>query len=158
MREEAFRLETGESVMLLMVDSEGSAGTPCRLLQAKMPGHAGEHSAAWHVAAMLTGIGVPSKLLGYDYLRTGLLLLLERPVLGRSLTKGLYPRIAQEHEATTQSVERAIRHAIELTWQRGGAEAYRQSLGRWASPTGDRPTNAEFLSQVAESIRMRRMM
>ena len=108
------------------------------------------------VTAMLMQIGVPPHLSGYKFMRTALLMVSDRPELFSGLTRALYPEIAQEFHTTASCVERAIRHAISLTWDRGGGENYRRLLGRQASIIGDKPTNSEFLAQVGEGLRMRR--
>ena len=108
------------------------------------------------VSAMLMQIGVPAHLSGYKFIRCALIVVLERPEIFSSLTRVLYPEIAREFGTTASCVERAIRHAISLTWDRGGGENYRRLLGRQASTIGDKPTNSEFLAQVSEGIRLRR--
>ncbi len=113
------------------------------------------HSAARCVTAMLTELGVPVKLLGFGYLRSAVLLLLTEQGGALRLSRGVYPAVARQFAATPASVERAIRHAITLTWARGGQEQYRRVLGRMGSVAGDRPTNGEFISQVAEGARLR---
>ena len=108
---------------------------------------------ALRISRLLTEIGVPGNLLGCAYLRTALSLLLQEPALSRTLTRSLYPRVAQEHQTTPACVERAIRHAIAQTFARG-SDGYRAALGRLASSVGDKPTNAEFLAQTAERLRL----
>ena len=108
------------------------------------------------VTGMLMQIGVPPHLSGYKFIRSALLMVIDRPELFSSLTRVLYPEIAREFGTTASCVERAIRHAISLTWDRGGGENYRRLLGRQASTIGDKPTNSEFLAQVGEGIRLRR--
>lgn len=106
--------------------------------------------------AMLMQIGVPPHLSGYKFIRSALMMVTDRPELFSGLTRTLYPEIARKFDTTASCVERAIRHAISLTWDRGGGENYRRLLGRQASIMGDKPTNSEFLAQVGEGIRMRR--
>ena len=108
------------------------------------------------VTAMLMQIGVPAHLSGYKFIRAALLIVIDRPELFSSLTRVLYPEIARQFSTTASCVERAIRHAITLTWDRGGSENYRRLLGRHASTIGERPTNSEFLAQVSEGIRLKR--
>lgn len=108
------------------------------------------------ITAMLMQIGVPPHLSGYKFIRSALMMVIDRPELFSSLTRVLYPEIAREFGTTASCVERAIRHAISLTWDRGGGENYRRLLGRQASTIGDKPTNSEFLAQVGEGIRLRR--
>jgi two-component system response regulator (stage 0 sporulation protein A) len=106
------------------------------------------------ITRLLSAIGIPSNLLGYAYLRSALMLVAARPELGKHLTTQLYPDIAAQYRVAPRSVERAIRHAICLAWERGSGEGYRRALGRLGSIVGDRPTNSEFLAQTAECIRI----
>lgn len=156
-------LERGEQTLLLVaVDRQAAdrpGAYPCRvigefsaLVQPAVP--ASPADAAARISRLLTEMGVPTNLLGYAYLRTGLCLLLAEPDLGRCISRSLYPRIAQAHNASAASVERAIRHAIVQTFARGGGACYRAALGRLASSVGDHPTNSEFLAQTAERLRM----
>lgn len=108
------------------------------------------------VTAMLMQIGVPAHLSGYKFIRSGLIKVADRPELFTSMTRTLYPELAAQYGTTVSCVERAVRHAIAITWDRGGGENYRRLLGRQASLMGDRPTNSEFLAQVSEGVRLRR--
>jgi len=115
------------------------------------PGH---KSGEELVRDMLVQLGVPANLLGYRCLRAALGVLCSEPRLIKSLSHGLYPRVAQQQGMSAESVERAIRHAITQTWSRGGEERYHQMLGRSGSLVGDKPTNGEFLAQVSECLRI----
>lgn len=108
------------------------------------------------VTGILMEIGVPAHLSGYKFIRKALVAVIDRPELFSSLTRVLYPEIANQFDTTASCVERAIRHAISITWDRGGSENYRRLLGRQASTVGDRPTNSEFLAQVSEGVRLKR--
>ena len=148
---------TGETLLLVAVSAEADkpGAYPCRVVGTFSPGtlpHPPEDGPL-RISRLLTEIGVPTNLLGCAYLRTALALLLDEPALGRTLTRSLYPRIAQVHRTTAACVERAIRHAIAQTFARGN-EGYRAALGRLASSVGDKPTNAEFLAQTAECLRL----
>ena len=94
--------------------------------------------------------GVPTNLRGYGYLRSALMLALERPETLRGLGRRLYPAVAREHGASVPAVERAIRHAIAVTWLRGGGERCRRLVGRECSCVGDHPSNGELLTLLAE--------
>ena len=149
---------SGDTLLLMAVDMRAAStpGTyPCQVVgtftQAAPVPPAGD---AQRITRLLAQIGVPGNLLGCAYLRTALSLLLEEPALGRAITRSLYPRVAQAHQTSAPSVERAIRHAIAQTFARCGAEGYRAALGRLASSVGDTPTNAEFLAQTAECLRL----
>lgn len=152
---------SADTLLLVAVDRHAASapGTyPCRVVGTFSPAEPQKAPVqvddALRVNRLLSEIGVPRNLLGCTYLRTGLTLLLAEPALGRTITRKLYPRIAQQHGTTPQSVERAIRHAIAQTFAREGGERYRAALGRLASSVGDKPTNAEFLAQVAERLRL----
>ena len=152
---------SGDTLLLVAVDHHASdtpGAYPCRVVgtfspmaQRFSPAPADETA---RVSRLLSEIGVPRNLLGCAYLRTALVLLLAEPALGRAITRSLYPRIAQQHQTTARSVERAIRHAIAQTFARGGGDGYRAALGRLASSVGDKPTNSEFLAQTAERLRL----
>lgn len=155
-------LQSGGDTLLLVAVDKSAADTPgawpCRVVGALSPlaqrPIAAPADGAARVSRLLTEVGVPANLLGCAYLRTALTLLLQEPALGRTITRSLYPRIAQVHQTTARSVERAIRHAIAQTFARSGGAGYRTALGRLASPVGDRPTNSEFLAQTAERLRL----
>lgn len=152
----------GTDTLLLVAVDKSAADTPgaypCRVVGTLSPLETPRRPApadeAAQVSHLLSEIGVPRNLLGCAYLRTGLTLLLQEPALGRTITRSLYPRIAEQHQTTARSVERAIRHAIAQTFARGGGAGYRAALGRLASSVGDRPTNSEFLAQTAEKLRL----
>ena len=147
----------GETLLLVAVSAEVDkpGAWPCRVVGAFTPGSLPHPPAddALRISRLLTEIGVPGNLLGCAYLRTALALLLKEPALGRTLNRSLYPRVADQHATTPACVERAIRHAIAQTFSRGN-DGYRAALGRLASSVGDKPTNAEFLAQTAECLRL----
>ena len=152
-------LERGAQTLLLVAVDGAAANTPgaypCRVVGTFSPA---EHrfspvqDDAARISRLLAEIGVPGNLLGCTYLRTALSLLLAEPRLGRTISRSLYPRVAEKHLTTPACVERAIRHAIAQTFARDNG--YRAALGRLASSVGDRPTNAEFLAQTAECLRL----
>ena len=152
-------LERGVQTLLLVAVDGAAADTPgsypCRVVGTFSPVEqrfSPVPDDAVRVSRLLAEIGVPGNLLGCAYLRTALTLLLEEPALGRTISRNLYPRVAETHQTTPACVERAIRHAIAQTFSR--ENGYRAALGRLASSVGDRPTNAEFLAQTAERLRL----
>ena len=148
---------TGETLLLVAVSAEENkpGAWPCRVVGTFSPGTLPTPPVddALRISRLLTEIGVPGNLLGCAYLRTALALLLREPALSRTLNRSLYPRVADQHATTAACVERAIRHAITQTFSRG-SDGYRAALGRLASSVGDKPTNAEFLAQTAECLRL----
>lgn len=144
----------GGMLLLVAVDGQGRRRElPCRVVGRIAPeGPADDADPLQKVTEVLADIGVPANLLGYGYLRSALVELLTHPA-GACLTRTVYPCIARQFSVTERSVERAIRHAISAAWARGGGENYRRVLGRLGSTVGEKPTNGEFLAQVAEGIR-----
>ena len=148
----------GDTLLLVAVDARAAnapGSYPCHVVGTfSRTAPVQQPYDALRITRLLADIGVPGNLLGCAYLRTALSLLLEDPALGRAITRSLYPRVAQMHHTSAQSVERAIRHAIAQTFARCGSGGYRAALGRLASSVGDRPTNSEFLAQTAECLRL----
>lgn len=150
---------SGDTLLLVAVDRHAAdtpGAYPCRVVGTFSPleqRFSPVQDDGQRIRRLLAEIGVPGNLLGCAYLRTALTLLLAEPGLSRTISRNLYPRVAEQHGTTPACVERAIRHAIAQTFARGG-EGYRAALGRLASSVGDRPTNAEFLAQTAERLRL----
>lgn len=96
-------------------------------------------------------LGVPAHIKGYHYLRAAILLTIEDPFLLSSVTKQLYPRIANKYNTTPSRVERAIRHAIETTWDRADRNNLRVFFG---CAYRGRPTNSEFIAFISDRIRL----
>lgn len=106
------------------------------------------------ITAVLLQLGMPSHLLGYQYIRTALITLEQKPDLLYRMMNGLYPVIAKKHNTCSSNVERSIRSAIAQTWLRGGAEPYHKLLGISGDYLPDKPTNSEFLSYMTECIHL----
>lgn len=102
---------------------------------------------------MLVQLGTPAHIKGHRYIITGLRLVLNKPDIIDAITKELYPQIAKVHSTTASRVERAIRHAIEVTWDRGDLETLTKYFGNTISITKGKPTNSEFLAMVSTIIR-----
>lgn len=102
----------------------------------------------------LTKLGVPSHLLGYEYLKVGLSKVLENPSLIHSMTKELYPLIAKECNSTGSRVERTIRHAVETSFNNLDPNLQEEYFGNSISSFRGKATNSEFLARVAECIRL----
>ena len=102
----------------------------------------------------LRELGVPAHLEGYEYLKDAFQICLDDAKAIRSVTKNIYPQIAKSFETTPSRVERAIRHAIEVAWDRGDLEVFARFFGNSISPDRGKPTNSEFIATVVEAIRM----
>ena len=99
---------------------------------------------------------MPAHIKGYQYLRTALLKCIKDINAMDSVTKCLYPEIAKEYQTTPSRVERAIRHAIEVAWERGRIEKIHELFGYTISNKRGKPTNSEFIALVADQIRLLR--
>lgn len=106
------------------------------------------------VTALLHEIGIPAHIKGYQYLREAILTAVEDMNVIDGITKILYPRIAKQHGTTTCGVERAIRHAIGVAWERGDPDVLRHYFG-YSSPNSKRkPTNSDFIALIADQLQL----
>ena len=109
------------------------------------------------VTQMIHEIGVPAHIKGYLYLRTAILMAVENVDVLNAVTKQLYPDIAREHGTTDTRVERAIRHAIEVAWERGNIDMIHELFGYTIQADKGKPTNSEFIALMADRIRLEQM-
>lgn len=106
------------------------------------------------VTEILHQIGVPAHIKGYHYLRDSIIMAIEDPEIINAVTKQLYPSVAKQYETTSSRVERAIRHAIEVAWDRGDVDTLQEYFGFTVSGAKGKPTNSEFISMVADRLRL----
>ena len=106
------------------------------------------------VTKILHDLGVPSHIKGYQYIREGLILLYNNPDMIGGITKELYPEIASKFDTTVSRVERAIRHAIEVSWNRGDWDLMEEIFGHSVDIDKAKPTNSEFIVTVADKLRL----
>lgn len=99
-------------------------------------------------------IGIPAHIKGYHYLREAIMMVVEEVDLLGSVTKILYPRIADKFDTTSSRVERAIRHAIEVAWSRNNIETIKKFFGYTINTERGKPTNSEFIALVADRLRI----
>ena len=107
------------------------------------------------VTEMIHEIGVPAHIKGYHYLREAIMMCVEDVDMLNSITKVLYPTIADNFKTTPSRVERAIRHAIEVAWSRGKMETLDSLFGYTINLGKGKPTNSEFIALIADKIRLR---
>lgn len=107
------------------------------------------------VSDIMHQIGVPAHIKGYQYLRTSILLTVERPELMHSVTKELYPTVAKMYKTTSSRVERAIRHAIEVAWDRGDVDVLSAYFGYTIQSARGKPTNSEFIAMISDKLRLK---
>ena len=101
-------------------------------------------------------LGAPINNKGFDYLVQATLLTLDNPAMLESITKELYPEVAKRFGTTPSRVERAIRHAIEVAWDRGDIEVLQKFFGYTVSNIKGKPTNSEFIAMIADCLSLRR--
>lgn len=106
------------------------------------------------VTEIIQKLGVPAHIKGYHYLRTAILSAIDNSKLMECVTKLLYPCVAQKYDTTSSRVERAIRHAIEIAWDRGDTEVINSFFGYTIDNYRGRPTNSEFIALVTDKIRL----
>ena len=106
------------------------------------------------ITRTLHELGVPSHIKGYQYLREGIYMIYHNPKLVDEITKELYPMIAKKYHSTTTRVERAIRHAIEVSWSRASWDFMEEIFGYSVDMEKDKPTNSEYLAAVADKMRL----
>lgn len=106
------------------------------------------------VTKIIHQMGVPAHIKGYQYLRDAILFVIDEVNLLGAVTKELYPMIAQKYMTTPSRVERAIRHAIELAWDRGNVEMMNKFFGYTINVERGKPTNSEFIAMVADKLRI----
>ncbi|MEW6621646.1 MAG: sporulation transcription factor Spo0A [Bacillota bacterium] len=106
------------------------------------------------VTKIIHQMGVPAHIKGYQYLRDAIIMVIEDVNLLGAVTKELYPLIAKKYMTTPSRVERAIRHAIELAWDRGNVEMMNRFFGYTINVERGKPTNSEFIAMVADKLRI----
>ncbi|MCD7982142.1 MAG: sporulation transcription factor Spo0A [Clostridiales bacterium] len=113
--------------------------------------------ARQRITRILHDLGVPAHVKGYFYLREAILMSLNQAEMLNSITKNLYPILAEKYRTTPDCAERAIRHAIEMAWGRGRTDAIEEIFGYTIKPGRGKPTNSEFIALVADKMRIEYM-
>ena len=106
------------------------------------------------ITKILHELGIPSHIKGYQYIRESIILLYNRPEIVGGITKELYPEIASKFNTTVSRVERAIRHAIEVSWNRGNIDLMEEIFGHSVDIDKAKPTNSEFVVTLADKLRL----
>lgn len=106
------------------------------------------------ITKMLHELGIPSHIKGYQYIREGIGIIFERPETIGGITKELYPELANKFDTTVSRVERAIRHAIEVSWNRGNWTLMEEIFGHSVDIDKAKPTNSEFIVTIADKLRL----
>ncbi len=106
------------------------------------------------VTNIIHEIGVPAHIKGYQYLRDGIIMVVNNIEVINQITKLLYPDLAKKYKTTPSRVERAIRHAIEVAWNRGQIETVESIFGYTVNSNKGKPTNSEFIAMIADKLRL----
>ncbi|MBQ7546620.1 MAG: sporulation transcription factor Spo0A [Clostridia bacterium] len=107
------------------------------------------------VSDIMHQLGVPAHIKGYQYLRESILLTVHNSDMMSSVTKVLYPTVARQFKTTPSRVERAIRHAIEVAWDRGDVDVLSSYFGYTIQTSRGKPTNSEFIAMISDKLRLR---
>ena len=107
------------------------------------------------ITEIINQIGVPAHIKGYHYLREAIMLSIKNSEIINSVTKLLYPTIAKKYSTTSSRVERAIRHAIEVAWDRGDIDVLNSYFGYTIQNDRGKPTNSEFIAMISDKLRLR---
>ena len=106
------------------------------------------------VSDIMRQIGVPAHIKGYQYLREAIILSIHDTEMMNSVTKVLYPTVAKRFSTTSSRVERAIRHAIEVAWDRGDVDVLSSYFGYTIQNSRGKPTNSEFIAMISDKMRL----
>lgn len=113
-----------------------------------------EQELTIRVTDILMEIGMPAHLSGYRYTRSAIVLAVKDSEIMKAVTKILYPKVANQHASTSNCVERAIRHAIEVGWDRGDVDVLSEYFGNTIHHKRGKPTNSEFIAAIADKLRL----
>ncbi|MGN1258731.1 MAG: sporulation transcription factor Spo0A [Christensenellales bacterium] len=119
---------------------------------AKQSGQSDERRLEEKITNIFITVGIPAHIKGYQFLREAIKMAVRDPQVINSITKKLYPSIAEVYETSASKVERAIRHAIEVAWNKGKIENINDVFGLKVYDTHEKPTNGEFIALVADKM------
>ncbi len=123
-------------------------------LRSPAPRRADKTSIESMVTNIIHEIGVPAHIKGYQYLREAIIIAVDDMDVINAITKVLYPQVAKTFQTTPSRVERAIRHAIEVAWDRGDLDTLQSFFGYTVSNTKGKPTNSEFIALIADRLQL----
>lgn len=107
------------------------------------------------VTQIIHQVGIPAHIKGYQYLRSAIMMVVKNNRIINEVTKTLYPTVADEFSTTSSRVERAIRHAIEVAWDRGDVDMLNSFFGYTVQNSKGKPTNSEFIAMIADNLRLK---
>ena len=113
-----------------------------------------KNDVIYTISNLLHSLGMPSHIKGYQYIRESILMMYDNPDMVGGITKEIYPEIADKYDTTSSRVERAIRHAIEVSWNRGDYDLMEEIFGNSVDYDRAKPTNSEFIATLADKLRV----
>jgi len=122
--------------------------------KSKNPFEADDKNLEVTITEIIHQIGVPAHIKGYHFLRYAIMTAVEDPEIINAVTKQLYPTVAKRFDTTSSRVERAIRHAIEVAWDRGDVEVLNSYFGYTIHTSRGKPTNSEFIAMISDKLRI----
>ena len=134
-----------ENISVLMKNKDDNSVAPLRI---------DAFGIELRVTQILHEIGVPAHIKGYHYLRDSIMMSVEKPEIINAVTKQLYPSVAKKYQTTSSRVERAIRHAIEVAWDRGDVDVLNSYFGYTIHNDRGKPTNSEFIAMISDRLRL----
>lgn len=140
-----FELEDLENRIVDVVNSKNKTGKQINIRQ---------NNLQVSITKILHELGIPSHIKGYQYIREGIGIIYEHPETIGGITKELYPELADKFDTTVSRVERAIRHAIEVSWNRGDWDLMEEIFGHSVDIDKAKPTNSEFIVTIADKLRL----
>jgi len=140
-----FELEDLENRIVDVANSKNKTGKQINIRQ---------NNLQVAITKILHELGIPSHIKGYQYIREGIGIIYEHPETIGGITKELYPELANKFDTTVSRVERAIRHAIEVSWNRGDWDLMEEIFGHSVDIDKAKPTNSEFIVTIADKLRL----
>ena len=140
-----FELPELEKKILETVDKEKEINKSINLYK---------HNLQVSITNILHELGVPSHIKGYQYIRESIMIVYDKPDIVGGITKELYPEVAEKYDTTVSRVERAIRHAIEVSWNRGSWDLMEEIFGHSIDIDKAKPTNSEFIVTIADKLKL----
>lgn len=154
-REEGQKFPAQASEKALAVAEKGTTASPVQAMgTAQTEGYRFSGDLEMDVTNILLEIGIPAHIKGYQYIREGIIMSFYDRNMLHYITKFLYPSIAQKYKTTSSSVERTIRHAIEIAWRRGSLDTLEELFGNTVCAGKGKPTNSEFMALLTDKLRL----
>lgn len=150
-----FAIQGALELMSELCEEKGNAATETTEI---LPQKRRATSLEEKISDIFISIGIPPHIKGYAYLREGIKMTVKQPRIINNVTKELYPGVAEIYKTTSSKVERAIRHAIEVAWNRGRIDAINAVFGTRVYLGSEKPTNSEFIALVADKLILENMM